>query len=74
MLATSNVALGLSPDAVLLLGDNQYENGALVWDRVEGATSYWVLEAYGDPLVYRQYVVRGMSMAVARRSSAYCPQ
>ncbi len=29
MLATSNVALGLSPAAVLLLGDNQYENGGL---------------------------------------------
>lgn len=29
MKATSDVALGLSPAAVLLLGDNQYENGAL---------------------------------------------
>jgi len=47
MLATSNVALGLSPAAVLLLGDNQYENGALAkylasydptWGRLKAIT------------------------------------
>jgi hypothetical protein len=47
MLATSNLALGLSPAAVLLLGDNQYENGALVkylasydptWGRLKAIT------------------------------------
>jgi len=29
MLATSDLAISMKPDAVLLLGDNQYENGAL---------------------------------------------
>jgi hypothetical protein len=47
MLATSDVALGLVPDAVLLLGDNQYENGALAkyqasfdpsWGRLKAVT------------------------------------
>jgi len=47
MLATSNLALGLSPAAVLLLGDNQYENGALAkylasydpsWGRLKAVT------------------------------------
>lgn len=47
MLATSNLALSLSPAAVLLLGDNQYNNGALAnyqasfgpsWGRLKGIT------------------------------------
>ncbi len=48
----------------------RYQNGSLVWDRVEGTTEYWVLEAFGDPIVYRHYNVRGTAMAVAHRSSA----
>lgn len=47
----------------------RYQNGSLAWDRVDGATEYWVFEAYGDPLVYRQHTVRATTMAVARRSS-----
>jgi hypothetical protein len=47
MLATSDVALSVFPDAVLLLGDNQYENGALAkyqasfdptWGRLKAVT------------------------------------
>ncbi len=47
MLATSDRALSLSPAAVLLLGDNQYDNGALAkyqasfdpsWGRLKGIT------------------------------------
>jgi hypothetical protein len=45
--ATSDLLVGLDPDAVLTLGDNQYENGALAkyqgsygpsWGRVKGKT------------------------------------
>lgn len=47
MLATSNLALSLTPAAVLLLGDNQYENGTLTkyqasydptWGRLKALT------------------------------------
>lgn len=47
MLATSDMALALSPAAVLLLGDNQYENGTLAkyqasfdpsWGRLKAVT------------------------------------
>jgi hypothetical protein len=48
----------------------RYENGSLVWDKVLGATDYWVLEAYGTPVIYRQHNIRGTSMPVTRRSSA----
>jgi hypothetical protein len=49
MLATSNVALGLSPAAVLLLGDNQYENGALTKYQASFEPSWGRLKAITRP-------------------------
>ena len=51
----------------------RYENGSLVWNSVLGVQDYWVLEAYGNPAVYRHYDVRGTSMRVTRRASAATP-
>lgn len=50
MLATSNVALGLSPAAVLLLGDNQYENGALAKYQASFDPSWGRLKAVIRPI------------------------
>jgi hypothetical protein len=47
----------------------RYENGALRWDAIDGATDYWILEAYGDPVVYRHFNTRGTSINVAHRAS-----
>lgn len=49
MLATSDVALGLSPAAVLLLGDNQYENGALAKYQASFGPSWGRLKAVIRP-------------------------
>lgn len=48
----------------------KYENGALHWDRIDGATDYSVSEAYGDPVVYRRYSTRGTTFPVVHRASA----
>ena len=48
----------------------RYENGALVWNSVLGVRDYWVMETYGNPVVYRHYSVQGTSMPVPRRASA----
>jgi hypothetical protein len=50
MLATSDVALGLSPAAVLLLGDNQYENGALAKYQASYDPSWGRLKAVTRPV------------------------
>ena len=47
----------------------RYENGALRWDRIDGATDYWILESYGEPVVYRYFSTRSNSLNVAHRSS-----
>lgn len=49
MMATSSVALGLSPAAVLLLGDNQYENGALAKYQASYDPSWGRLKAITRP-------------------------
>ena len=48
----------------------RFENGALHWDKIDGATDYWIVEAYGEPVVYRQYSSRTNSFKVSHRSSA----
>ncbi len=48
----------------------RFENGALTWDKVGGATDYWILEAYGDPIVYRHYSTLNTTFTPAHRSSA----
>lgn len=48
----------------------RFENGALQWDRIGGATDYWILEAYGDPTVYRHYTTLNTTFTPAHRSSA----
>jgi hypothetical protein len=48
----------------------RYEDGTLKWDRIEGATDYWILEAYGDPTVYRHYTTLRTTFTPAHRSSA----
>jgi hypothetical protein len=50
MMATSDVALGLSPAAVLLLGDNQYENGALAKYQASFDPSWGRLKAVTRPI------------------------
>lgn len=47
----------------------RYENGTLKWDRIDGAADYWILEAYGDPVVYRHFTTRGNTFETAHRSS-----
>ena len=47
----------------------RYENGALKWDRIDGATDYWILETYGNPVVTRHFTTRNLSFAVAHRST-----
>jgi acid phosphatase type 7 len=49
MLATSNVALSLSPAAVLLLGDNQYDIGALAKYQASFDPSWGRLKAITRP-------------------------
>lgn len=48
----------------------RYENGMLKWDRVDGATDYWVLESYGEPVRLRQFQTRSTSLEVAHRASS----
>lgn len=50
MLATSNLALSLNPAAVLLLGDNQYENGALAKYQASFDPSWGRLNAITFPV------------------------
>jgi hypothetical protein len=74
-LAVTIAALALSvltaaPAAAYCQLNLKYENGALQWDRIDGATDYWILEAVGDPIVYRHFTTRGNSFKVAHRSSA----
>lgn len=74
-LAVTIAALALSILAATPAGayctlNLRYENGTLKWDRVDGATDYWILEAYGEPVVYRHFSTRGNSFDVAHRSSA----
>jgi len=50
MLATSDVALSLLPAAVLLLGDNQYEDGALAKYQASYGPSWGRLKAVTHPI------------------------
>ena len=50
MLATSNLALALSPAAVLLLGDNQYEDGTLAKYQASYDPSWGKLKAVTHPI------------------------
>ena len=50
MRATSDLALALDPDAVLLLGDNQYENGALAKYQASYDPSWGRLKAITYPV------------------------
>jgi hypothetical protein len=47
----------------------RYEGGSLKWDRIAGATDYWILESYGDPPVLRYFSTRDSSIALSHRSS-----
>jgi hypothetical protein len=62
--------LAAAPAAAYCQLNLRYENGALRWDRVDGATDYWILEAVGNPVVYRHFTTRGDNLQVAHRSSA----
>lgn len=62
--------LAAQPAAAYCQLNLRYEDGALHWDRIDGATDYWILESYGDPVVYRYFNTRGNSINVAHRSSA----
>ena len=73
-LAVTITALALSvltaaPAAASCQLNLKYENGALTWDRIDGATDYWIVEAVGDPVVYRHFTTRNNSLKVAHRSS-----
>jgi hypothetical protein len=60
MMATSNAALGLSPAAVLLLGDNQYEDGALAKYQASYAPTWGRLKAITRPIPgNHEYVTAG---------------
>ncbi|MFL6201246.1 MAG: metallophosphoesterase family protein [Thermoanaerobaculia bacterium] len=50
MLATSDVALSLSPAAVLILGDNQYEDGALAKYQASYGPTWGRLKAITHPI------------------------
>ncbi|MEA2562535.1 MAG: hypothetical protein QOH06_4039 [Acidobacteriota bacterium] len=50
MFATSDLALSLSPAAVLLLGDNQYENGTLAKYQASYGPSWGRLKAITHPV------------------------
>lgn len=50
MKATSDLALALAPDAVLLLGDNQYENGSLAKYQASYDPSWGRLKAITYPI------------------------
>jgi hypothetical protein len=60
MLATSDLALSLSPAAVLLLGDNQYEDGALAKYQASYDPSWGRLKAITHPIPgNHEYVTPG---------------
>jgi hypothetical protein len=60
MLATSNVALGLAPAAVLLLGDNQYHDGTLAKYQASFDPSWGRLKAVTRPAPgNHEYVTAG---------------
>ncbi len=60
MLATSNLALSLSPAAVLLLGDNQYEDGTLAKYQASYDPSWGRLKAITHPVPgNHEYVTAG---------------
>jgi hypothetical protein len=60
MLATSNLALSLSPAAVLLLGDNQYEDGTLAKYQASYHPSWGRLKAITHPVPgNHEYVTTG---------------
>ena len=48
----------------------RYENGLLKWDQVDGASDFWIIETYGDPVVTRLSTTRATSFPVSHRSSA----
>ena len=50
MMATSDLALALSPAAVLLLGDNQYEDGTLAKYQASYAPTWGRLKAITHPI------------------------
>lgn len=73
-LAVTTAALVLclfsaAPAAAYCTLNLRYENGALKWDKVDGATDYWILEAYGEPTVYRHYSTLNTTFTPAHRSS-----
>ena len=60
MVATSNLAMSLSPAAVLLLGDNQYENGTLAKYQASYDPSWGRLKAITRPIPgNHEYVTPG---------------
>ncbi|HYR28262.1 MAG TPA: hypothetical protein VEU30_07325 [Thermoanaerobaculia bacterium] len=73
-LAVTTAALALSllaaqPAAAYCSLNLRYENGSLKWDRIDGATDYWIVETYGTPAVVRHFSTRGDSLQTAHRSS-----
>src|SRR5262245_36892286 len=60
MFATSDRALALSPAAVLLLGDNQYEDGTLAKYQASYAPTWGRLKAITHPIPgNHEYVTAG---------------
>ena len=69
-LVSSLVAL---PAAAYCQLNLRYEGGVLKWDRIAGATDYWIVESYGEPPVYRFFTTRNSSIELPHRSSVAVP-